>query len=602
MFNQKFVDSANQSQIKNKIKKSGKIYIYFPLGGNITKEVIYNKLNNIMNDINSKTKNNYEDIAIHLDIFDSKENIASILNEFLFSFLITKFYSSNENVIFIPTNIEIYIEIPNSFKDFINHYGILKFFKRDDDMITIDNLPELDLPKDKLNLFKNMLGISDNKKIYEWLIKNIIIERYSYHQIHIFINLFICQYNIFKGQKICFLGKNGEDVTKKCIDSFAEATKYFTYGGFSKLLLEKKDNKETQKDEVDILSQEYDNDLKNEKFEKKLIFIVKNKDGKFGDCVGKYYNLNISTEALKNGEALGNLSEEKKQKREKKKQEMTPEIFEKFEYLKILKTILDLDNPVKTKKKKDKKLKSLQEIIEEKGYVMTIDNFRKMILILYRIIANIPVILMGETGCGKTALIKKLNQLLNNGEETLVTVNIDPSYDDKKLTNTMNEINKKAEECEGELWVFFDELNTCDSLSLITEIFINRTYGRKELAKNIRLIGACNPYRKKKENKNICGLTYQNNNDNEVPLVYLVNILPQSLMYYVFNFGSLEKENEDQYISSIISDIIPDQKLKEATKKVISKCHDYLRDTFDPSVISLREMKRFKKVYKFLNF
>ena len=537
-----------------------------------------------------------------MDIFDSKENIASILNEFLFSFLITKFYSSNENVIFIPTNIEIYIEIPNSFKDFINHYGILKFFKRDDDMITIDNLPELDLPKDKLNLFKNMLGISDNKKIYEWLIKNIIIERYSYHQIHIFINLFICQYNIFKGQKICFLGKNGEDVTKKCIDSFAEATKYFTYGGFSKLLLEKKDNKETQKDEVDILSQEYDNDLKNEKFEKKLIFIVKNKDGKFGNCVGKYYNLNISTEALKNGEALGNLSEEKKQKREKKKQEMTPEIFEKFEYLKILKTILDLDNPVKTKKKKDKKLKSLQEIIEEKGYVMTIDNFRKMILILYRIIANIPVILMGETGCGKTALIKKLNQLLNNGEETLVTVNIDPSYDDKKLTNTMNEINKKAEECEGELWVFFDELNTCDSLSLITEIFINRTYGRKELAKNIRLIGACNPYRKKKENKNICGLTYQNNNDNEVPLVYLVNILPQSLMYYVFNFGSLEKENEDQYISSIISDIIPDQKLKEATKKVISKCHDYLRDTFDPSVISLREMKRFKKVYKFLNF
>ena len=591
---------GKSTQIKNRIiKKSGKIYIYFPLGGNITKEIIYNKLNNIMKDINSKTKNNYEDIAIHLDIFDSKENIVSILNEFLFSFLITKFYSSNENVIFIPTNIEIYIEIPNSFKDFISHYGILKFFKRDDDMITIDKLPELDLPEDKINLFKNMLGISDNKKIYEWLIKKIKIERYSYHQIHIFINLFICQYNIFKGRKIFFRGKNGEDATDECIDSFAEATKYFTYGGFSKLLLEKKDNQETQKDEVDILSQEYDNDLKNEKFEKKLIFIVKNKEGKFGDCLGIYYNLNISTEALENGEALGELTEEEKQKREKKKKK-DPKNFEKLEFLKILKTILDLDNPVKTMKKKDKELKSLQEIIEEDDYVMTIDNFRKMILILYRIIANIPVILMGETGCGKTALIKKLNQLLNNGKETLVTVNIDPSYDDKKLTNKMNEINKKAEECEGELWVFFDELNTCDSLSLITEIFINRTYGRKELAKNIRLIGACNPYRKKKENKNICGLTYQNDNDNEVPLVYLVNILPQSLMYYVFNFGSLEKEKEKQYISSIISDIITDQKLKEATKNVISECHVILRKTFDPSVVSLREIKRFKKIYKFL--
>ena len=108
---------------------------------------------------------------------------------------------------------------------------------------------------------------------------------------------------------------------------------------------------------------------------------------------------------------------------------------------------------------------------------------------------------MGETGCGKTALIKKLNKLLNNGNETLEQINIDPSYDAQKLTKTMDDINKKAEKFKGELWVFFDELNTCDSLPLITEIFINRTYGRKELAKNIRLIGACNPYRKKNQTK-----------------------------------------------------------------------------------------------------
>jgi MoxR-like ATPase len=45
---------------------------------------------------------------------------------------------------------------------------------------------------------------------------------------------------------------------------------------------------------------------------------------------------------------------------------------------------------------------------------------------------------MGETGCGKTALIKKLYQLLNNGKENLESINIDPSYDDEKLTKTMN--------------------------------------------------------------------------------------------------------------------------------------------------------------------
>ena len=44
-----------------------------------------------------------------------------------------------------------------------------------------------------------------------------------------------------------------------------------------------------------------------------------------------------------------------------------------------------------------------------------------MILILYRIIANIPVILMGERVCGKTALIKKLNQFLNNRRRKIRT-------------------------------------------------------------------------------------------------------------------------------------------------------------------------------------
>ena len=176
-------------------------------------------------------------------------------------------------------------------------------------------------------------------------------------------------------------------------------------------------------------------------------------------------------------------------------------MFEKLEYLKILKKILDLENPVKPNENKNKDLKSLLEIIDEKnGYVITKDNFRKMILILYRIIANIPVILMGETGCGKTSLIKILNKLLNNGKETIESIDIDPSYDDEKLTKRMDEINKKAKiNCNDELWVFFDELNTCESFSLITEIFINRTCDRFKIDEKIRLIGACNPYRKKKK-------------------------------------------------------------------------------------------------------
>jgi midasin (ATPase involved in ribosome maturation) len=42
------------------------------------------------------------------------------------------------------------------------------------------------------------------------------------------------------------------------------------------------------------------------------------------------------------------------------------------------------------------------------NYSFTLDNFYKMCLIVQRMRANIPIIIMGETGVGKTALIRYL--------------------------------------------------------------------------------------------------------------------------------------------------------------------------------------------------
>ena len=60
---------------------------------------------------------------------------------------------------------------------------------------------------------------------------------------------------------------------------------------------------------------------------------------------------------------------------------------------------------------------SLLNILKYKmdNYVNTNDNFKKIVLIIYRI-ADIPFILMGKTGCGKTLLIINLNQIINNGK------------------------------------------------------------------------------------------------------------------------------------------------------------------------------------------
>ena len=47
----------------------------------------------------------------------------------------------------------------------------------------------------------------------------------------------------------------------------------------------------------------------------------------------------------------------------------------------------------------DKKWQSIDEIVD--SYIFTSDNFIKLILIITRIRADLPVILMGETGCVK---------------------------------------------------------------------------------------------------------------------------------------------------------------------------------------------------------
>ena len=67
-----------------------------------------------------------------------------------------------------------------------------------------------------------------------------------------------------------------------------------------------------------------------------------------------------------------------------------------------------------------------------------------MFLLLYRIKANVPVIIMGETGCGKTALIIKLNQILNNGEISIKIININPWISDEDICKKIIEINEEA--------------------------------------------------------------------------------------------------------------------------------------------------------------
>ena len=209
------------------------------MGGILTKNLIYNKLNKLLNNIENEMKTHnkkYRDIAIHLDLTESKET--SIINEFFFSFLITRFYTNNENIVYIPLDIYIYIEVQNCFKDYLSKFSILSIFKKEN--ITFKNMAPFDFPNDIIKNYENMLGITPkNTGIQEFVTKHIggrgIKAKYSYHQINIFVKLFISQYSKYK-TKLKFVDKDERDVTENCIQEFAKCTQYFIYGGFAKLL------------------------------------------------------------------------------------------------------------------------------------------------------------------------------------------------------------------------------------------------------------------------------------------------------------------------------------------------------------------------------
>ena len=82
----------------------------------------------------------------------------------------------------------------------------------------------------------------------------------------------------------------------------------------------------------------------------------------------------------------------------------------------------------------------INKILSE--YALTPDNFIKMILILDRINSDIPVILMGETGCGKTSLIKILANIIFKGnlEYNLKILNIHSGIDETEIITFLKKI------------------------------------------------------------------------------------------------------------------------------------------------------------------
>ncbi|XP_053385748.1 E3 ubiquitin-protein ligase RNF213-like [Mercenaria mercenaria] len=279
-----------------------------------------------------------------------------------------------------------------------------------------------------------------------------------------------------------------------------------------------------------------------------------------------------------------------------------------------------------------------KEAVYDNTYELTTDNCKKIMAVYMRFRCGIPVIVMGETGCGKTRLVKFLCELMVPRDEkthkpkarNMIIMKVHGGVSNEDIKSKVKEAetvaieNRKFRE-DMYTVLFFDEANTTESIGLIKEIMCDHTMeGRPlDICKNLKFVAACNPYRKhpddliKKLDKAGLGYhvasTHTKDRFGKIPmrhLVYRVQPLPQSLMAFVWDFGQLDSSVENLYIRQMVrrymingdmsASVVRkygrlryDEHLLDVISTILTASQDYMRNLKDEcSFVSLRDVER----------
>ena len=264
----------------------------------------------------------------------------------------------------------------------------------------------------------------------------------------------------------------------------------------------------------------------------------------------------------------------------------------------------------------------------DEHYVLTLDNVMKILAIHMRFRCNIPVIIMGETGCGKTKLVQYMSLLQKESDEynqkdpitNMIILKMHGGTTRSDVISKLQTAIELAKENskrskQNETILFFDEANTSSSIGLIKEILCDRRYNGKSIPSSIRLqfVATCNPYRKHTPEMirklDSAGLGHfkhhlqKTEHFGGIPLrelVYRVMEIPPSLFPLVWDFGQLSADKEHLYIQQIVQKHLRNSNIKcyaQSITHVLAATQEYLRTREDEcSFVSLRDIGRCMRV------
>ncbi len=128
---------------------------------------------------------------------------------------------------------------------------------------------------------------------------------------------------------------------------------------------------------------------------------------------------------------------------------------------------------------------------DQKAFALTADNVAKLCLMKTFVDCGIPVIMMGETGCGKTFLVTFFARLLDC---VLITLDMHGGITEGHIIALVDKATKYSKKGHRVI-LFLDEINTSTALYLVKELLCDKTCRGKSIG-NISVVAACNPYRK----------------------------------------------------------------------------------------------------------
>ena len=124
------------------------------------------------------------------------------------------------------------------------------------------------------------------------------------------------------------------------------------------------------------------------------------------------------------------------------------------------------------------------------GYVLTVDNLLKMLSIQLRLRARLPVVVMGETGCGKSSLVRNLCKILG---APLHTLNVHGGMGDREIVAGSRRAARRAPRAPAAARALPRRGEHVLAMALFKEVVIDRCLDGRPLPDSVALVAACNP-------------------------------------------------------------------------------------------------------------